>query len=91
MRACLLFLILSLPVAVAEAVTFRAEIDEASWQMETSEFVCRLRQAIPSYGTASFEHQAGESVRFVLKPTQQQQVTAAKPPPPAEPSSRSRA
>lgn len=74
MRVCLLFLMLCLPVSVVDAVTFRADIDEASWQMETSEFACRLRQTIPAYGTALFEHQAGESVRFVLTPTQQQQV-----------------
>ncbi|TCK07382.1 OmpA family protein [Marinobacterium mangrovicola] len=75
MRACLLFLLFCLPISQAAAVTFRAAIDEASWQMETSQFACLLSQAIPSYGTGAFEHEAGESVRFILTPTQQQQIT----------------
>lgn len=77
MRACLLFLLCCLPVSQAAAVTFRAAIDEASWQMETSQFSCLLSQSIPSYGTGSFEHEAGEAVRFVLTPTQQQQITGS--------------
>lgn len=74
MRLWLLLSVICLSVQHAGAVTFRASIEESSWEMESSRFVCRLRQEIPSYGVASFEHQAGEAVRFTLTPTQKQQV-----------------
>ena len=54
----------------AQAVTFRNSIDESQWQLEASKFSCRLSQTIPAFGDAVFEHEAGESVRFVLKPTE---------------------
>ena len=50
------------------AVTFRSSIDDSRWQLEASKFTCRLSQPIPAFGDAVFEHEAGESVRFVLKP-----------------------
>ncbi|MBA4503037.1 OmpA family protein [Marinobacterium sp. 3-1745] len=58
----------------AQAVVFRASIDESVWEMETSRFFCRLSQQVPAFGQALFEHEAGESLRFVLRPTQQDQL-----------------
>ncbi|MBR9884664.1 MAG: OmpA family protein [Oceanospirillales bacterium] len=74
MRFWLLLLVLFFSFQHAGAVTFRASIEDSRWEMESSQFVCRLQQEIPSYGVASFEHLAGEEVRFTLTPTQKQQV-----------------
>ncbi|WP_435793999.1 flagellar protein MotY [Neptuniibacter pectenicola] len=51
-------------------MTFRSSIDDAKWELEASKFSCRLSQMIPSFGSAVFEHEAGETVRFILKPTE---------------------
>lgn len=75
MRVCLLLLICVLPLQQVGAVTFSASIEASRWEMESSRFSCRLRQEIPLYGMATFEHSAGESVRFALAPTQRQQIT----------------
>jgi outer membrane protein OmpA-like peptidoglycan-associated protein len=77
MRVCLLFMMLLLSLQQAYAVTFRASVDESRWEMESSRFSCRLRQEVPSYGVATFEHPAGESVRFALTPVQKQQITGS--------------
>lgn len=53
---------------LAEAVTFRPAIEEARWDIKSSKFACRLTQPIPAFGTAVFEHLAGERVRFELQP-----------------------
>lgn len=70
MRIAVLILLLVLPLAQAGAVVFRASIDDSRWELESSRFVCRLTQQIPSYGLAEFVHEAGEEVRFVLHSTQ---------------------
>lgn len=57
-------------VSSVNAMTFRSSIDDAKWELEASKFSCRLSQLIPAFGDAVFEHEAGESVRFVLKPTE---------------------
>lgn len=59
-----------LGVAQVNAATFRSSIDESQWELEASKFSCMLRQPIPAFGNAVFEHEAGESVKFVLKPTE---------------------
>ncbi len=51
----------------AAAVTFQAPLDATDWQLESSRFSCRLTQSIPDFGTAVFEHNAGEEVQFVLR------------------------
>ncbi len=68
-RFVLSLVLVSFAVSV-QAVTFRSSIDDAKWELEASKFSCRLSQLIPSFGDAVFEHEAGESVRFVLKPTE---------------------
>tara|TARA_R110001583_G_scaffold722_5_gene6703 strand:+ start:8224 stop:9078 length:855 start_codon:yes stop_codon:yes gene_type:complete len=55
---------------VAASVTFQAPMDEAHWQLQSSQFACTLSQPIPDFGTASFEHNAGEELRFVLSSPQ---------------------
>lgn len=55
---------------LAQAVTFRSSIDDSKWELEASKFSCRLSQVIPSFGEAVFEHEAGEKVMFILKPTE---------------------
>jgi len=72
-RGFALLLMLLLP-GLAQAVVFRASIDESVWEMETSRFFCRLSQVVPSFGRALFEHEAGESLRFQLRPTQIDQL-----------------
>lgn len=54
----------------SRAVTFRAPIDQTDWQLEASKFECRLSHAIPQFGTAVFEHRAGESLEFQLRSPQ---------------------
>ncbi|SIP99712.1 flagellar protein MotY [Marinobacterium stanieri] len=71
--SALLMLLMLLPVS-AQAVVFRASIDESVWEMETSRFFCRLSQAVPAFGRAVFEHEAGERLRFELRPTQKYQL-----------------
>ncbi|MBY4679091.1 OmpA family protein [Marinobacterium sp. CAU 1594] len=60
-----------LTAATASAVTFRAGIETSRWDLESSKFMCRLSQQIPTFGIGTFEHEAGERVRFVLQPTDQ--------------------
>src|SRR5690554_5986180 len=64
-----LLLLLLLP-GWAQAVVFRASIDQSVWEMEQSRFFCRLSQPVPAFGRAVFEHEAGEPLRFRLQPTQ---------------------
>lgn len=61
----LLITLLALP---AWAASFVASIDQSRWDLESSKFNCRLSQKIPLFGEAIFDHQAGEQIRFVLKP-----------------------
>ncbi|WP_254262430.1 flagellar protein MotY [Marinobacterium weihaiense] len=69
-----LLMLLLLPGWV-QAVVFRASIDDSVWEMETSRFFCRLSQPVPAFGRALFEHEAGESLRFRLTPTQTDQLS----------------
>jgi len=71
-----LLLLLVLP-AWAQAVVFRASIDQSVWEMETSRFFCRLSQAVPAFGRAVFEHEEGEPLRFRLQPTQTFQLSGS--------------
>ena len=73
LRCFALLLFLVLPVSV-HAVVFRASLDESVWEMETSRFFCRLSQTVPAFGRAVFEHEAGETLKFELKPTQKYQL-----------------
>jgi len=59
---------LLLASSLLEAATFRPGIEDARWDIRSSKFACRLTQNIPAFGTAVFEHLAGESVRFELQP-----------------------
>lgn len=61
---------ISTGAVVAQAATFRPSIDDSKWDLEASKFSCVLSQSIPAFGRAVFEHEAGESVKFVLKPTE---------------------
>lgn len=64
-------IVISMLMAVsAHAVTFRAPIDGTDWRLESSQFECRLSQAIPDFGTAVFEHRAGEELEFLLNAPQ---------------------
>ena len=67
----LLTVVLLLSSIMAQAVTFRAGIEAARWDLESSKFGCRLSQTIPAFGVAAFEHPAGESVSFMLQPIDQ--------------------
>ena len=60
---------------LVRAVTFTAEIDQSTWDIESSPFVCRLDQVVPSYGIARFFHEAGEKAVFQLLPTQKGAVS----------------
>lgn len=69
-KRSLCVLLLSLLAQGVGAVTFVADIDQSKWAVEASRFSCRLQQEIPSFGVASFFHEAGERAVFHLKPTQ---------------------
>jgi len=58
----------------AQAVTFRASIDESQWVLESSKFECRLSQEIPAFGIGEFFHEAGEEPIFTLLPTQRRAI-----------------
>ncbi|MEH6648502.1 MAG: OmpA family protein [Motiliproteus sp.] len=51
-------------------MTFRAPLDATQWQLESSRFACKLSHPIPDFGTAAFEHRAGEGLEFVLSSPQ---------------------
>ncbi len=71
LRIKLFFLMLfMLPLQVVPAVTFMVAIDQSTWEVEASQFSCRLEQVVPSYGIARFFHEAGEKAIFQLLPTQ---------------------
>ncbi len=53
-----------------QAVTFIAPLDDTRWELEASKFSCRLSQPIPDFGTATFEHRAGEQLEFVISSPQ---------------------
>lgn len=61
----------------AAAVSFMPSIDQSIWAIEASPFECRLSQAIPAFGVAIFEHEAGEDLRFVLRPATRQQLSGS--------------
>lgn len=56
-------------VGKVQALTFAAEMDQVSWQVDSSPFACRLRQSIPGFGEAVFERAAGDNQSFYLKST----------------------
>lgn len=64
------FLLLMILSITAGAASFSATIDQSKWDLEASKFNCRLSQKIPLFGTGVFDHEAGEPVRFILKPLQ---------------------
>lgn len=51
----------------AGAITFQAPLDATDWRLESSRFTCKLSQTIPDFGTATFEHNAGEELQFELR------------------------
>lgn len=61
-----LFCVLLLAAAPALAHTYEARLDQSVWNLEPSPLKCRLWQAVPNYGEAVFEVNAGESLRFYL-------------------------
>lgn len=60
-------LMFSLPVL---AVGYSASIEQSKWELEASKFSCRLSQSIPLFGAGEFNQEAGETVRFTLRPLQ---------------------
>jgi len=73
MMACIKlisFVLLSTVISTAQAITFRASIDESKWVLESSKFECKLSQNIPAFGIGEFLHEAGVEPLFTLKPTQ---------------------
>ena len=55
---------------LASAATFQAPLDATQWQLESSRFNCKLTHVIPEFGTAAFEHRAGEQLEFMLSSPQ---------------------
>ena len=45
---------------------FGARIDQASWHLDPSPLKCRLWQAVPNYGDAVFEVEAGQPLTFYI-------------------------
>ena len=57
-------LVFSLP---ARSTTFQTSLDEASWIVEPSIFICRLVHPIKDYGKAVYQQEAGESAKLWLQ------------------------
>lgn len=53
--------------AGVRAHDFAASIDNAEWHLEPSPLQCRLWQAVPKFGMAVFEANAGEYISFYLE------------------------
>jgi len=68
-RLIALFALSIAGVAPLQAATFMPSIEESRWELVGSKFMCRMTQDIPAFGLAEFEHEAGEEVRFILRPT----------------------
>ncbi|MDQ2075382.1 OmpA family protein [Marinimicrobium sp. ABcell2] len=66
-RIPLLALGASLVAAPVWGATFESTMADAAWQLESSQFECRLSQAIPLYGAAVFSRRAGEEQSFYLR------------------------
>lgn len=49
---------------LARAQTYEAQLDRSQWYLTSSIFECTLVHEVPSYGTALFFHEAGETLRF---------------------------
>jgi len=49
-----------------EEPQFLADYQDAQWQVDSTPFICRLKQSIPRYGQAEFVHEAGEGIFFQL-------------------------
>lgn len=68
------------------AVTFQSSLDNTDWQLQASQFECKLSQAIPDFGSAVFTHEAGRQLEFMLDSAQnvllgtETQITAESPP-----------
>ena len=52
-----------------QAARFQAQLDDSSWVVDASVFACNMTHEIPFYGKAVFQHEAGESARFELRPS----------------------
>ncbi|MFK7864457.1 MAG: OmpA family protein [Pseudohongiellaceae bacterium] len=67
-----IFIVLVTPDVLAEenlsVRAYQAPMHEADWSVKNSVFECSLSQDIPQFGEARFYHQAGEQLRFELKP-----------------------
>jgi outer membrane protein OmpA-like peptidoglycan-associated protein len=53
----------------AQAMTYKAEIENTEWQLEPTIFGCKFRQPIPYFGFAVFFREAGEDLQFYLETT----------------------
>lgn len=69
MRIALLLLLLTFSIP-GFAAGYSASIEQSRWELEASKFSCRLSQTIPLFGEGEFNQEAGETVRFILKPLQ---------------------
>lgn len=58
--------------ALSWAVSYRASMNDAQWQLDLSVFECRMWQPIEHYGDAVFTYRAGEQQRFYLAPQRQE-------------------
>lgn len=62
----LLCWLLLMPLGVAYAHDYLADVDQASWTVEPSRLACRLKHDVPNYGEAVFETPAGAALQFSL-------------------------
>ncbi|MDN3640990.1 OmpA family protein [Simiduia curdlanivorans] len=58
---------LSLFGPAAAATQYTPAMDKSEWQVNSSIFLCELRQEVPFYGAASFYHKAGERLALQLQ------------------------
>lgn len=66
LRKLFVFSLLLYAPFVSEALNYSARINESRWIVDGNELECRLQQAIPAFGRASFARRAGEAAVFRL-------------------------
>ena len=65
-RLCLLS-IAALPASVSAVQHYEAKIESVKWNVTTSPVQCKLKQGIPGFGEAIFQHSAGGELSFVIR------------------------
>lgn len=75
MKSAALFILTLFTPLFAQAVTFKAGVENTQWQLEPSIYGCKFKQPIPFYGFGTFFKEAGEDLIFYLETNYNQMKT----------------